>query len=115
MAEKERLLVLDVVFGMRKAPSKLADSLYEKTHTLIDLGGYGSEQNVALCVNLRRRWWMLHLCYEKAPDFDLLQKDIRFWRVINMRNEVRELQALVLRSRGKIAEKRWCDAVELLS
>ncbi len=58
---------------------------------------------------------MLHLCYEKAPDFDLLQKDIQFWRDVNMRNEIRELQALVLRSRRRIPDKHWRDAVELLS
>lgn len=107
--------LLDVAFGMEKLSAKLGESLYETTNTLVDFGGYGSERNIALCVSLRRRWWILHLCHEKQPDLDLLQKDLQFWHGVNMKNEVRELYSLVLRARGRILDNYWREVVEMVT
>ena len=105
--------LLDIVFGAGQLQWRVTEKLYEKANTLIELGGYGSEHNFALCVNLRRRWWILHLMHEDSPDLDLLQHDLRLWSDVNMGNEVRELLALILKSRGKISDGHWRDAFEL--
>lgn len=63
----------------------------EEINKLLLSIGYGQDFDYGYNVVVRRRWWILLARLESDIDLDLLQNDLRFWKSINMQNEIREL------------------------
>lgn len=73
--------------------------------------GYGQDFDYVRSIVLRRRWWALRLNAGEPCDLDLLDKDIKFWRSIDLSNEIRELTLLLGRSSP---QSRRTKAAEML-
>ncbi len=95
--------LIDSMLSMPRVPCSLGEQAYLRASSMLEHGGYGTDTDYARPINLRRRWWVLHMMYETSPDFDLFLADLEFWKQINMFNGTRELYSLMKRSSRLLA------------
>jgi hypothetical protein len=94
--------------------STLLDRLITDIDELLLRCGYGQDFNYADPIVLRRRWWALKAWAHEPLDIDLLTRDLRFWRRINMHNELRELLFLLRRVANITPSESLAEAIQLI-
>jgi hypothetical protein len=87
------------------------DKVLEAIDETLQACGYGQDFDYVRSIVLRRRWWALKLNAGETCDLDLLAKDVKFWRSIDLSNEIRELRLLLSRS---LQKSKHTKATEML-
>lgn len=85
------------------------EALYEHLTQMLSQEGYGTGIDHAKWITIRRRWWLMHMLFEEDPFYELLQKDLEFWKSISMFNEGRELRFLLTKHHKLFSPSRWKD------
>lgn len=90
------IYIAEVEIATQRA-SRHLDYLLDLITTTLETSGYGQDTDYAKAIVLRRRWWGLLVAAHEKIDKDLFLKDIKFWKKVQMPNEIRELSFLLQR------------------
>jgi len=99
--------IADLILINEKINFTFVEKIYYEVTEHIANSGYGNTYNITHSVGLRRRWWGLCFIYENSPNYELLVKDLLYWKKIEMHNEIRELKIWHQSIKVIIDNEKW--------